>query len=254
MSADVYCERCGALAPPGSAVCHHCGAAVGSSMFAAPAVHQPSVRNGGVTAVIVVVAIALYGLAVGLAAQRSDSSDSGFGSGFEEPAFDDGFDSAGDSGFDSGFETSVDTTPPFGQPATVDTFPVATEPPPTAPPIDTTTVPPLVGDLELGYATMSRPFCDGSYITALASAVNPDRYTDEVARGLRDYPGAQYLRTDQACPSLRPDLDGNPIYMVYFGPYPSLDQACAARSAGPQDAYVRVLSTTADWREQVQCP
>ena len=57
---------------------------------------------------------------------------------------------------------------------------------------------------------MSRPACDGRGIVVLYSAVTPGSYAQEIASALARFPGASYLRTDMACPSLRPrDENGN---------------------------------------------
>jgi hypothetical protein len=40
-----------------------------------------------------------------------------------------------------------------------------------------------------------------------------------MAAVLNQYPGSNYLRTDVTCSSLTPSSNGQPIYVVYFGPF-----------------------------------
>jgi len=66
---------------------------------------------------------------------------------------------------------------------------------------------------------MAQPSCDGSYITIIAST-NGEKAEAEARR----YPDSNYLRTEITCASLRPffpsgALKGQPIYVVFFGPY-----------------------------------
>lgn len=108
------------------------------------------------------------------------------------------------------------------------------------------------GDLAIPGRPMQRPACDDSFITVMASAVGVDVAKVGVPRALDQY-GGNYLRTDETCPSLRPDVNGNPIYVVYHGPFLTSPEACAARAAGPRDAYVRQLSTTLGSNHVVDC-
>ena len=71
---------------------------------------------------------------------------------------------------------------------------------------------------------------------------------------LDDYPGANYLRTDQTCSSLTPTIDGAPIYVVYLGPFAFDFDACEARSEGPEGAYARRLSNDLGPDHSVVCP
>ena len=100
---------------------------------------------------------------------------------------------------------------------------------------------------------MAKPECDGSFITVVGSAVDPERYVEIVKLILDSYPGSQYLCTDQTCPSLRAELEGAPIYVGFFGPFPDQDEACAARVLGPSDAYVRILSDSVPFTHVVDC-
>ena len=109
----------------------------------------------------------------------------------------------------------------------------------TAPGADPGAVP---GDLGIAGRPMQQPPCDDAYITVLASAVGAQATADGVGLVLESFDGSNYLRTDQTCPSLAPDLDGEPIYVVYFGPFAFDTDACAARADGPEGAYARQLS------------
>ncbi len=123
----------------------------------------------------------------------------------------------------------------------------------TSEPVTTTTARPR-GDLGLA-EPMTVPACDGGYVTLLGSVVDPDEYVSRVAALLEAYPGSRYLRTDVAgCSSLRQHVDGDAIYAIFFGPYPSQAEAVAACSAGPPDAYVKSLDDTSDPANALPCP
>jgi hypothetical protein len=109
------------------------------------------------------------------------------------------------------------------------------------------------GDLGLG-VPMTRPACDGRGIVVLYSAVTPGAYAQEIATALAANPGASYLRTDMACPSLRArDENGNVIYAVYRPSGYSRQELCAdVRAEGPP-AYGRWLDTTSDPSQLVTC-
>jgi hypothetical protein len=135
----------------------------------------------------------------------------------------------------------------------------STVPPPTPPPSAAPTAPTAppgpvraAGDLGLTQPILDEA-CDGRYITFVGSAVGAAPYADEVATLLARYPGSNYIWT-KACPSLRQEFrDGNDIYGVVFGPYPTREEACAAVSFGPPDAYVRRISTTDPEDHTVDC-
>lgn len=111
----------------------------------------------------------------------------------------------------------------------------------------------VAGDLGLA-VPMTRPSCDGRGIVVLYSAVTPGAYAQEIASALAQNPGASYLRTDMACPSLRPrDENGNVIYAVYRPSGYSVQQLCSdVRAEGPP-AYGRWLDTTSNPSELVSC-
>jgi hypothetical protein len=101
------------------------------------------------------------------------------------------------------------------------------------------------GDLGLA-VPITQPACDGSWVVFLGSSTDPTQYQAAIGGLLTRYPGSSYLLTSGSCTSLRQaDTDGNPIYAVYTGPYPSQDEACAARAqSGDPHAYVKVLDNT----------
>ena len=147
-------------------------------------------------------------------------------------------------------------------PATV--APTAPPPPPPTQPPDTTAIPAPTtaapattvganGDLGVPGHPISRPACDGSYITVIASAVGAQATASSLDSVLDRYAGSSYLRTDQTCPSLTPAVDGEPIYVIYLGPYGVDADACRARSQGPSGAYVRRLSNDLDPSHSVTC-
>ena len=109
------------------------------------------------------------------------------------------------------------------------------------------------GDLGVS-VPMSRPSCDGRGIVVLYSAVTPGAYAEEISAALTQFPGASYLRTDMACPSLRArDENGNVIYAVYRPSGYSQQELCAdVRAAGPP-AYGRWLDYTSDPSTLVTC-
>lgn len=123
---------------------------------------------------------------------------------------------------------------------------------------DTNNVRPVVireNDLGIDGVVMSQPECSGAYITAVGASVSryEARNRANVARLLARYPGSHYLRTDQTCDSLWPSIGGAPVYVVYFGPFDTKAEACAARSKGPSDSYVRPLSDSISHHTRVYC-
>jgi serine/threonine-protein kinase len=100
---------------------------------------------------------------------------------------------------------------------------------------------------------MQAPPCNDSFITVVASAVGDQASAAGIANVLETYPGSNYLRTDQTCPSLNPSVDGEPIYVVYFGPFVVAGDACAARANGPEGAYARELSNALGPDHTVDC-
>ena len=147
--------------------------------------------------------------------------------------------------------TAPPTQPPTTQaPTTVAQTTLAPAPTTTRP---TTTVPASSVDLGVPGHPITQPPCDGGYITVLGSAIGDQATADSMAAVLNQYPGSNYLRTDVTCSSLTPSSNGQPIYVVYFGPFATDREACAARSQGPKDAYVRRLSNDLPPTHSVKC-
>ena len=140
------------------------------------------------------------------------------------------------------------TAPTSTAPGT--TAPVGTAPVTTAPGADPGAVP---GDLAIAGYPMQAPSCSDSFITVIASAVGDDATATGLAGVLDEFPGSNYLRTDQTCPSLTQDIDGEPIYVVYFGPFPFASDACTARAEGTPGAYARQLSESVGPDHAVPC-
>ncbi|MAT06524.1 MAG: hypothetical protein CL424_15910 [Acidimicrobiaceae bacterium] len=134
---------------------------------------------------------------------------------------------------------------------TTTTTPAPTTPPTSSPDSEPGAVP---GDLGIDDYPMQAPACDESFITIIASAVGEQATAGGIEAVLSDYDGSNYLRTDQTCPSLNPSVDGEPIYVVYFGPFPFAADACAARAEGTDGAYARQLSEDLPPDHTVNCP
>lgn len=155
------------------------------------------------------------------------------------------------------------TTPP--PPATVAPSPTlavatTTTAAPAVPPAPTTTVSPpaagdtVPGDLGVSGRPMQRPVCSGGYITVLGSNVASRTSAAGIAQLLEQYPGSEYLRTDQSCRSLDRSAEGEPIYVVFLGPFPESSDACIARAQGPDGSYARQLSDEVGPDHSVNCP
>lgn len=150
-------------------------------------------------------------------------------------------------------ETAVTAAPtPSASPESRTTVPspTPTSPSPQVEASAPVTAPPAPATGDLGLTVpMSRPACDGSAILIVASANDPSQYAGEVQRMLNRYPGTSYVRTDQACTSLRQRMDtGELIYAIY---YPtggsSLDAACAlAADRGISGANAKYLDNHTD--------
>lgn len=110
------------------------------------------------------------------------------------------------------------------------------------------------GDLGLSSAPMAVPPCDGTGIVVLYSATNPDTYGQEIATQLSANPGAQYLRTDNSCPSLRQSTaEGNAIYAVYRVAGRTERDVCALVLASESGSYGKWLDRTTDPGYIVPC-
>jgi hypothetical protein len=107
------------------------------------------------------------------------------------------------------------------------------------------TEPPGEDPLGVG-APLLNQACEGQVLVVLASSGDPSQYVSELSGAADDVPGTKYLRTDQSCDAFYPDLDGQPIYAAYIGPFSSIEEACEQRqryAADISDAYVRTLES-----------
>ncbi len=142
--------------------------------------------------------------------------------------------------------TAAPTTAAPATPAPTTAAPTTTIPPPTVPGA-------APGDLGIAGVPMSQPACDGQYVTILASIKQTTASAMQYALE-HDYPGASYLRSDQACPSLNVgSSDGSPLYRIFVGPFPDPVSACAARAQSTQGAFVKRLSDESPLHA-VPCP
>ena len=90
-------------------------------------------------------------------------------------------------------------------------------------------------------------------VTAEQAAAIQSRFEDLVWQVLDEFPQSSYLRTDQACTSLAQSHEGQPIYVVFFGPFPVPEDACAARAKGTPDAYAKQLTNSGGATGAVRC-
>ena len=211
-------------------------------------------------AVIGVVFVFLVGVVIWVVASSGDDDDATSTDGDDSAVV---TDASGESTVPPG-STTPPTLSPTPLPTTVPptsappSSPPSTSPPTTEPAAPVTTAPgapdgAVPGDLAIPGRPMQRPPCDGSYITVLASAVGDQATAGGISAVLDQYPSSNYLRTDQTCPSLTPDVDGEPIYVVFFGPFAFDSDACAARADGPEGAYARQLSNELGPDHSVTC-
>lgn len=147
--------------------------------------------------------------------------------------------------------TSVTTDPASSTSAPAETTVPATAPPPTTAPGSPAGT--VAGDLGVPGRPMQQPGCDGGFITIIASAVGDQATAVSIGGVLDSYPTSEYLRTDQTCPSLNPAVDGEPIYVVYFGPFQAESDACAARSQGTEGSYAKELANDRPPNHVIDC-
>lgn len=98
------------------------------------------------------------------------------------------------------------------------------------------------GDLGIKGHPIQAPTCDGAFVTVVASAVGKDVAAGSILQLLNTFESSNYLRTDKSCASFAQSQDGQPIYVVYLGPFAQPAEACAARSQRPGGAYVKRLT------------
>jgi serine/threonine-protein kinase len=108
---------------------------------------------------------------------------------------------------------------------------------------------------DLGVSTpISSPACDGSYIVVVGSAVDKTKYAADVARFLKESPGANYLHAlSTNCSSLRSHFNGVEIYAAYYGPFADQRAACAKKASVGRDSFVRRLDNKTPSDEIVSC-
>ncbi len=162
-----------------------------------------------------------------------------------------------DSRADGSTPDSSTTAPPTAPTATLVVATIALAPVTTTTPTTTPTTadPAFVAEGDLGLSIpISRPVCDGQYVTLIGASVDPANYATQVDMVLRQYPGSQYMKTELVCSSLRGQTgSGASIYAEFFGPYRTIGEACAARAFGPTDAYVKILDNVTANNAIVSC-
>lgn len=100
------------------------------------------------------------------------------------------------------------------------------------------------GDADLGISgyPIQQPTCDGAFVTVVASIVGKDDAAERVKSVLDRYPDGNYLRTDRSCASFSQSSNGQPIFVVFLGPFAQPADACEARVKAADDAYIKRLS------------
>jgi len=229
------CPRCGAPIAPSWVFCQTCGVSLEQIDQHPP--RPPEGRNSRVGVTLAIVIAGLLAVGGGVVTARSILSNE-----VEQEPF-----------APSASETTVEISTEDEVPTTSSERRVVTTPPATTTTSTVQVTPTTVfGDLDIR-VPMDQPACDGSYITLIGASVEPDNYRTEISRILNSFPGSNYLRTDVTCLSLRQELEGNPIYAVFFGPFSTFREACGARSLGPQGSYVKRLDNVSDATELLAC-
>ncbi len=108
------------------------------------------------------------------------------------------------------------------------------------------------GDLGLA-KPMAMPACAGGFIVVTSSAIVPDQYRDEIEVAMAHDDDLDYVRTDTSCTSLRSQHLGNPIYIVFLGPFDDQKLACDSRRWIGGDSYVKRLDNKSPPDETVAC-
>ncbi len=153
-------------------------------------------------------------------------------------------------------DTGDDTSPAAvdrddaGSAATEDgAEPGTTEAEPTEAPDSSTGLDPL----GLGEEMVNQP-CSGEYLVMLASTGTPKDYASTLSPALGLADDNHYLVTNGSCESFNQEVDGNPIYASYVGPFDDLADACSVReSLAYQGAYVRLLDAGRVTRSLCEC-
>jgi len=96
--------------------------------------------------------------------------------------------------------------------------------------------------------------CSGEYLVMLASTGTPKDYASTLAPALGLGDDNHYLVTNGSCESFNQEVDGNPIYAAYLGPFADLSDACSVREeVAYAGAYVRLLDAGRDTRSVCEC-
>lgn len=107
--------------------------------------------------------------------------------------------------------------------------------------------------LGLGEEMVNQP-CSGEYLVMLASTGTPKDYASTLSPALGLADDNHYLVTNGSCESFNQEVDGNPIYASYVGPFDDLADACSVReSLAYQGAYVRLLDAGRVTRSLCEC-
>ena len=107
--------------------------------------------------------------------------------------------------------------------------------------------------LGLGEEMVNQP-CSGEYLVMLASTGTPKDYASTLSPALGLADDNHYLVTNGSCESFNQEVDGNPIYASYVGPFDDLTDACSVReSLAYQGAYVRLLDAGRVTRSLCEC-
>ncbi|WP_395725239.1 peptidoglycan-binding protein [Nakamurella sp.] len=78
--------------------------------------------------------------------------------------------------------------------------------------------------------------CGAGYIVVLGSALDPAGFADTASALTAKYPGTNYLISGSSCFNFR----SQSAFVLYEGPYATVDTACTVRIAGTRDAYVKI--------------
>ena len=216
MTASIFCGSCGAENSADAVFCTNCGAVIRTASESpapatrpttvAPTASQPRRQNSvktlaALSVVLLVAIVAFVGLPLLNRDGRSETDELG------PQSTDQALDASSITTTTSTTTTSTTTTSSTTATTTTTTTPQAQE---------SGVAPP---EFWIDGVQMALPVCDGSFITIIASTSG-----SRAASSSRDYYDGNYLRTDITCDSLNPffssgSLQGQPIYLVFFGPY-----------------------------------
>jgi hypothetical protein len=157
-----------------------------------------------------------------------------------------GADDAGSPTVTSTDETPRDDTAPTeSSPTTEGTTPDDSE--------ETSEPPTGNGPLNVPAAFVNQQ-CRSQILVVLASSGSPAEYESTLGDAVDTVPNAKYLRTDESCSSFNQEIDGNPIYAAYIGPFRSIEEACRERyDSRMVGAYVRTLAADRETQDICSC-